>query len=180
MPTVACNFLETNMLKITLPLTLTLFVSYGLREKDNKDLFFEAPQQTTSQKINKVDNALKFINGYVENANKMTSRVNIVEWVNSNNLSTNGFKSELKKIIDDAYKAEPEVGLDFDPILDAQDNPDKGFELEAFDENTNYLTVRGKDWQEFKLTMKIIEVNGKWLVDGCGIVNIPHDKRATR
>jgi hypothetical protein len=168
------------MLRLTLPLIIILFVSCGQRGKGNKDLFTEAPQVTVSQNIDKVDNALKFINGYVENSNKMTNRVDIVEWINSSNLSTNGFKSELKQIINDAYKAEPEVGLGFDPILDAQDNPDKGFELEAFDEKTNYLTVRGTDWQEFKLTMKIIEDNGKWLVDGCGIVNIPQDKRAAR
>jgi hypothetical protein len=41
------------------------------------------------------------------------------------------------------------------------------------------LTIR-KDWTEFKLTMKVIEENGNWLVDGCGIVNIPQDKRAER
>jgi hypothetical protein len=86
----------------------------------------------------------------------------------------------LKKIIEDAYEKEPEVGLDFDPILDAQDYPDKGFELESLDEKTNYLTVRGKDWADFKLTIKIIEENGNWLVDGCGIINIPTDKRAKR
>jgi hypothetical protein len=146
----------------------------------DKDLLTQLPKKTASQKINKVDNALKFINSYLENSNKMADRVDILDWVNSSNLSTKGFKAELKKIIDDAYKAEPEVGLDFDPIFDAQDNPDKGFELEAFDEKTNYLTVRGTDWKEFKLTMKIIEESGNWLVDGCGIVNIPEDKRAAR
>ena len=134
---------------------------------------------TISQNTRHV-NALKFINGYVENCNKMKQSVGIIDWVNSNGLSTNGFRTELKRIIDDAYKAEPEVGLDFDPILDAQDFPDKGFEFESVDETTNYLTVRGKDWPDFKLTIKIIEENEKWLVDGCGIINIPTDKRAKR
>jgi hypothetical protein len=168
------------MLRLTFTLTIILLISGGQREKENNDLLTETPKQTTSQKVSKVDNALKFINDYVENANKMAERVDIIDWVNSNDLSTKKFKDELKKLIEDAYKKEPEVGLDFDPILDAQDNPDKGFELEVFDEKTNYLTVRGKDWQEFKLTMKIIEENGVWLVDGCGVINIPTDKRAER
>jgi len=72
------------------------------------------------------------------------------------------------------------MGLGADPIFDAQDYPSKGFELESIDETTNYLTMKGKDWSEFKLTMKVVEENGKWLVDGCGIVNIPKDKRAAR
>jgi hypothetical protein len=127
----------------------------------------------------KFDNALTFINGYVDNCSKMNERINIVDWVNSNELTTSGFKTELKRILDDAYKDEPEVGLDFDPILNAQDYPDKGFEIETFDEVTNYLTVKGKNWPEFKMTMKIIEDNGNWLVDGCGIINIPADKRTS-
>ena len=168
------------MLRLMFILTIILLISCGQREKENKDLLTDTREQTVSQKVDKIDNGLKFINDYVENSNKMTDKVDIIDWVNSNNLSTNNFKTELKKIIEDAYEKEPEVGLDFDPILDAQDYPDKGFELESLDEKTNYLTVRGKDWADFKLTIKIIEENGNWLVDGCGIINIPTDKRAKR
>lgn len=63
----------------------------------------------------------------------------------------------MKRIIDLAYKQDPELGLDRDPIFDAQDCPDKGFELDSFDEKTNYLTVKGKNWPEFKLTMEVVE-----------------------
>ncbi|MBK6833593.1 MAG: hypothetical protein IPG89_04680 [Bacteroidetes bacterium] len=72
------------------------------------------------------------------------------------------------------------MGLGADPIVDAQDYPSKGFELESIDEQTNFLIVKGKDMPEFKLTIKVVEENGNWLVDGCGIVNIPKDKRAAR
>ncbi len=168
------------MLRLMFTLTIILLISCGQREKENKDLSTETREQTVSQKVNKIDNGLKFINDYVENSNKMADKVDLIDWVNSNNLSTKNFKTELKKIIEDAYEKEPEVGLDFDPILDAQDYPDKGFELESLDEKTNYITVRGKDWADFKLTIKIIEENGNWLVDGCGIINIPTEKRAGR
>ncbi len=168
------------MLRLLFTFTTILFISCGQREKENMNLLPETPQQTASQNINKVDNALKFINDYVENANKTTDRVGIIDWANSNDLSTKNFKTELKKIVEEAYKIEPEAGLDFDPILDAQDFPDKGFELESVDEKTNYLTVKGKDWPDFKLRMKMSDENGNWLVDGCGIINIPADKRSER
>lgn len=83
------------------------------------------------------------------------------------------FKLEYKK-------ADPEIGLDADPIFDAQDYPDKGFELETFDSKTNYLVVKGKNWTDFKLRIKMVLENDRWLVDGCGIINIPHDKRIAR
>jgi hypothetical protein len=160
-------------------LTIIIFISCGRTEKDNNLLSTETPQQAVSQKADKVDNALKFINSYVENLNNADPLI-LTDWMDSNNLTTKDFKVELKNIVDEAYKKDPEIGLGFDPIIDAQDYPDKGFELESFDEKTNYLTVKGIDWPEFKLTLKIIEENGNWLVDGCGIINIPNDKRAAR
>jgi hypothetical protein len=167
------------MLRITLISTIIFLISCRQGEKGNIDSSAKTPQQTVLDKSDKTRKALEFINGYVENWNKGSARANTVEWINSNNMTTENFKNELKKILDEAYKEEPEVGLDFDPILDAQDGPEKGFDLDNFDETTNYLIVRGKDWPEFKLTMKITE-NGGWLVDGCGIVNVPIEKRSAR
>lgn len=126
---------------------------------------------------NKTENALRFINAYVDNCNQMSQALDAVEWANASDLATANFKSSLKTMVDEAFVADPEMGLDADPILDAQDYPENGFELESSDENNNYLTVKGIDWSEFKLTIKMREENGKWLVDGCGMVNIPEEKR---
>lgn len=127
-----------------------------------------------------VDVALKFINGYVENCNKMKAATGRMDWVNSNGLVTERFKSKLRKITNEAYQNDPESGLDSDPIVDAQDYPENGFELEILDWETNYLTVRGRNWLQFKLTMKVVNENGNWLVDGSGMINIPDNKRAER
>ncbi len=51
-----------------------------------------------------VDVGLDFVNSYVDNCNKMKESVGVVEWVNSNNLTTNRFKKELKTIVDEANK----------------------------------------------------------------------------
>lgn len=86
-------------------------------------------------------------------------------------LSAN-FKKSYKAIIEDAYKADPEIGLDFDPVLNAQDFPEEGFTISKIDSTSNYVTVKGIDWDDFNVTMRVISENGKWLVDGSGIVNI--------
>ncbi|MDV6167556.1 DUF3828 domain-containing protein [Flavobacterium sp. DG1-102-2] len=120
--------------------------------------------------------ALNFINGYVEDCNKEKNSKGVVEWVAASPLATNRLKRELKTMVDEAFKEDPELGLDADPIFDAQDYPEEGFELESLDEKTGYVVVRGKKWKEFTLTLKLVNENGKWLVDGCGIVNIPPDR----
>lgn len=127
-----------------------------------------------------IKNALDFINSYVKNCNKMKESVGVVEWINTNALTTQRFKTELKKIMDEAYKQEPKMGLDIDPIFDAQDYPDKGFELDSLNVKTNFVVVKGKDWPDFKLTILMAKEGSNWLVDGCGMINIPYDKKSAR
>ena len=74
---------------------------------------------------------------------------------------------------DEAEKEDPEMGLDYDPIVPGNDIPDEGFELKHFDKKTNLIIVKGKNWPEFEVTIKLVLQNGKWLIDGCGVVNIP-------
>ena len=166
---------------------VTVFVSCGQNSNTGvkKEITTEPNVvSSTETQIDKgnapADIALTFINSWVDNCNKRKESIGIIEWVNSNNLATNRFKTEVKTMIEDAFKIESEYGLGFDPIFDAQDYPDEGFELESFDSETNFVVVKGKNWADFKLTIKMVLENNKWLVDGCGIVNVPNDKRSTR
>lgn len=120
--------------------------------------------------------ALNFINGYKQDCDNLNDRKDTL-FVEESPYVTSGFKSELKRIMEEAEKEDPEMGLGFDPIFDAQDYPDQGFEIKSVDEKTGYVVVQGKDWKEFLLTMQVVNENGKWLVNGCGIINIPQDKR---
>jgi len=52
--------------------------------------------------------------------------------------------------------------------------------LESFDSKTNYVVVKGKDWSDFKLILRMVLENENWFVDGCGIINISNDKRIAR
>lgn len=123
-----------------------------------------------------VNTALEFINSYVKIIEKLNGSKGMYEWVKNNKLVSENFKIELKKIIDQAKRNNPKMGLSFDPILNAQDYPEKGFELDSYNKTTNYIIVKGIDWPEFKVPIKMILKDDTWLIDGCGIVNIPKEK----
>lgn len=124
--------------------------------------------------------ALSFINDYVENSNKLKESIGIIEWVNANQYSSDNLKTELERIMNEAEKQAPEYGLGFDPIFDAQDFPEDGFEIDEVEMSSNFLTVKGKNWKDFKITLKVKKESDKWLVDGVGIINIPKDKQSER
>lgn len=174
-----------------LPYILTILLITSCGPKGNRERVDKPGQKAKASSVHskatsvhskesKVANALKFINSYVQNCSKTEKQLEMTDWVATSKMTTVHFNEKMQEIIDEAYKEDPELGLDFDPIFDAQDYPDEGFELESLDEKTNYLIVRGKKWKEFKLTMKMRLQNGKWLVDGCGFVNIPPNNRANK
>lgn len=132
--------------------------------KHSKDNIIESKTPNT-------EIALQFINDYVYSSGDID--------IQSNNLLTDNFKKEYYRIINAAFEKDPEYGLGFDPIVDGQDYPDK-FELESIDTQNNYLIVKGVEWSNFRVTMKLTYQNGKWLVDGSGIVNIPNEKQIPR
>jgi hypothetical protein len=144
-------------------------------QTDNKSQLTEENENgKETKKNNSPENiALTFINSYIEDCNKMKKSVGYLSFVKSSKLTTEKFKNELQKIVDEAEKEDPEMGLDFDPIVPGNDHPDEGFELKHFDKKNNLIIVKGKNWADFEVTMKLVLENGKWLIDGCGIVNIP-------
>ena len=121
--------------------------------------------------------ALDFINAYVENANTMEGRLEIRDWFRSSENVTEDMRSALIKMIDEAWEREPEIGLSYDPVFNAQDYPDKGFELRAFDEKQGLVTVEGIEWSGFLRNIRIVVIDGKTLVDGCGVINLPEKMR---
>ena len=123
--------------------------------------------------------ALKFINDYVLFCIKNRSVLNYPKWIKNNKLATDEFKALYIEMTDAATKDDSEVRLEFDPIFNAQDFPDKGFSLSQVDED-GYITVKGKGWPDFKTVIKMKSVGGKWMVDGAGVVNIPRKKQVKR
>lgn len=174
----ALSFTSVILIVISLALSFEACGKGRKNEQKEQGSAQEESQQTIDE--DKIAVALTFINAYVENCNKSAQSEDIVQWACSNDLATDGFKTELKSIIDEAYRQDPEFGLDADPIFDAQDYPDEGFELESFDRESGLVILRGKTWTEFKVAVRVGNENGKWLVDGCGTVNIPEEMQITR
>ncbi len=120
---------------------------------------------------------VQFINDYLNFCNDLQTNTGIVEWIGNRQDVSNEFKSELKRIIKEAESRDPELGLGFDPILDAQDNPDQ---FEIAHKDSEYLIVKGIDWPDFQLTLKLKLEGENTLVDGSGIINVLTEKRIKR
>lgn len=103
-----------------------------------------------------------------------------LDWLLQHPQTSPNFKQSLQDIIQAAQKENPEFGLDFDPVLDAQDFPDKGFVLKDYDPSTGYMTLSGVEWPEFLLVVRAVEHENRWYLDGAGVVNIPESKRTVR
>lgn len=159
----------------TLALILLTLTIFACKATENKA---ETSKQPFNQPIQPdYTIAIQFINDYLDYTNDMKSEIGLIEWIYNRTDITTGFKIELKSLLDEAAKNNPNVGLGFDPILDAQDSPSQ-FELDKTD--SEFLTVKGKDWPDFQLTLKVKLVANKWLVDGAGIINVPENKRIMR
>ena len=144
-------------------------------EVPNTDLYEPLESETASGDEN-YQAALDFINSYIENIYQLE----ILEFANNSPLATKKLKAELEHLVILAWEENPKIGLLADPLFDAQDYPSEGFELDTFDPESGYVMVKGIDWKDFKVAIRIVNENGHVLVDGCGVVNMPEDKRAER
>jgi len=150
--------------KLAFVLMILLFI--GCQSKPKKEIVKTSPETI----------GLNFINDYMRNIENL----DFVEWIEKYPRTTKSFKLEIKRLVDEAEKEAPGYGLGFDPILDAQDYPDKGFNLKSIDTVAGYMSVIGRDWESFVVTIKLTRENSKWMIDGCGMVNIPMEKQASR
>jgi hypothetical protein len=165
-----CTIKKTTLKTLTFLLFGLTFLSYHATESKSE------PFETTSSQSNEPEYqiAIKFINDYLDFLNDSKSEIGLIEWVYQRHDVTGEFKNELNRILEEAEKNDPVLGLGFDPILEAQDYPNR-FKLDKTE--SEYLIVKGENWTEFRLTLKMKLVDNKWLVDGAGIINVPENKR---
>lgn len=122
------------------------------------------------------ETALNFINSYVLFCNSGNVDKSLVEWVSEQTTVTRTFKTKLKRIISEAEKEDPELGLGFDPIFNAQDYPDKGFKLVKSKTNDEFVTIKAIDWPDWELKIKMELKDKRWFVDGIGVINMTETK----
>ena len=172
------------MKKFILPILLICFVTSC-----------NSNNSTSSSTENKIENdvkdsikssdvnynvAIDFMNNYVDYIMDTIGKISVDDYVKKDELLTQNYKYRYKFVQDSAYKVEPEIGLDFDPIVDGQDFPDKGFKIKSIDKATGLVTLQGIDWQDFEVVVKVVNENNKTLVNGSGIINIPTNKQSKR
>lgn len=116
---------------------------------------------------------LEFIQEYAGNI--MMSKETKIEWVNENENLTNEFKTNYLKLVN----ANNDNPADYDPIVDGNDMPDT-MAFDSFDNKSNILVAIGVDWPEYKVAIKLKNVGEKWLVDGCGAVNVEERLRVKK
>ena len=65
------------------------------------------------------------------------------------------------------------MGLNFNPILNAQDYPDKGYAPKRFRWPVTKLTwvMEGIGGPDFKVSVNFVTINNQWKIDGIGEIN---------
>jgi len=125
--------------------------------------------------------ANQFINGYIKYNNavyQQKTKETVLEWLQKNKTVTPHFTQSYQLLVAQAEQEDPELGLDFDPILDAQDYPEQGVKIVNCEAQSGFVTLAGKDkeWKNFKVIVNVLDKR----VDGAGVINIPKDKQASR
>ena len=96
-----------------------------------------------------------------------------MRWIASNTFLSDGFKTTLQKKIKDARKQDPELGLDVDPILNAQDYPRKGYhakEIHISGDKAN-VVMEGIGEPDFKVPVELVSIKNQWKINGIGDIN---------
>ncbi len=136
--------------------------------------------ETKKQEVVDYTIAVEFINDYKDFCDEIMlssdTTLNTRDWINKNGLLSPDFKKQYNSILDSAEKEDPEYGLGFDPIFNAQDYTDGVFEIKEIDSANQLVTVIGKK-DGFESILKVTRLGNKTLVDGAGIINIPKNKQ---
>jgi len=143
----------------------------------------EISQRRNVQNSNQALNpnvAFDFLHSYNEHIQNSVDAYSIIRWAQSTPYATQTFKKELETLVSQALKVDSQLGLGFDPIYDAQDYPSEGLEIHSFNPENGLLILKGIEWEDFRVNMKLLHQNGETLVHGCGVVNMPVHLRSKR
>ena len=143
-----------------LAIVLAIFVNVNTFSATRKS---NSSKKNSSSQINSeaAQVALKFITEY-------SSMTDNTEYMRNTKLITEKLRSEYFQIFADAYLDDDIV--DVDSIIDGQDAPSK-YKIISYNSKTGLVVVQGIDWKK-QIKLKVKKINGKWLVDGSGVLNM--------
>jgi hypothetical protein len=115
----------------------------------------------------------QYFKEYLHQPTKGNSDKAIIRWVDANSNLSDAFKKALRKAVVDARKADPEIGLDSDPILGAQDYPGKGYRAKDIQlaGDKAKVVMEGINAPDFKISVGLVNAGNKWRIDSIGRIN---------
>jgi hypothetical protein len=172
------------MTKLLSSIFFTIFCSLVFIRCENKRTSEIESQNQIVDSIPIDNNASKFdCNVAIEFINEYNSKVMISmpgmdrdSFLRNSNVASVKLINAYHKLVVEAEKKDPEMGLDQDPFLEAQDGYETGFEIENCNKETGEVIVKSRENQEYKLRLKLEIENKKTKVTGCGSVNIIEDR----
>lgn len=125
---------------------------------------------STVKMFNSIEEAIaaKFVNDYVAFLKEDKSDVDLKNWIATKSVTENFINAFNKTLADTNSK--------FDPVINSEEIPEKGFQVISNDDQ-DYVTLQRVSNPSYTIKVKMVQVDGKWKVDGCGAVNIPTDKQ---
>lgn len=134
---------------------ISLCILFSCSQEEQKSEKTDKKEKQTEQieASNKEQFALDFIHDYLSQTITKTDQDKI-NWMRSRRDVSDSFKHAHKDLLEKARKEDPDMGLGFDPILNAQDHPN-AFEIASVE--GNYILLQGKDWPDFKLAILLNE-----------------------
>ena len=111
--------------------------------------------------------ALEFINGYISKP----LQTDEYQWLSDSKLVTKDFIYSYKNMREQGFERDPELGLGYNPIVIAQDTPDR-YQTKLCSAIESSVTVSGVGMPHFETVIFLKKLNGTWLVNGAGHVNV--------
>ena len=158
-----------------LAIVLTVFTNVNTFSATRKS---NSSKKNSSSQINSEapQVALKFLKEYTEvSENDTTGIPNDVSnpedydvrysYLESTNLITKRYRNELLETIVANYAEEDGGGAD--PVL-GQQYYDPKLKILSYNSNKGIVVIQGVDMPDFKVKVKVKNVDGKWLVDNSG------------
>ncbi|WP_281763502.1 hypothetical protein [Neptunitalea lumnitzerae] len=112
--------------------------------------------------------AARFVNKYIAFLKEDKSDVDLKNWIATKSVTENFINAFNKTLAD--------TNSTFDPVINSEEIPEKGFQVVSNDDQ-DYVTLQRVSNPSYTIKVKMVQVDGKWKVDGCGAVNIPTDKQ---
>ena len=123
--------------------------------------------------------AVQVMNSYLQRI-EQAPQADVTPWLRRHPLADASLAEAYAREQARGRGIDPQLGWGLDLLLDAQDYPDAGFELQHCGPLPGLLRLRGRDWPQFSLSVRLIDTPAGRRVAGAGRIAIEPAQRAPR